>query len=129
MPNASFDLGLTLFRLAEKFGGRLGEDAKPAPGAPPQPSEGAVGEDVDCALRLVRIVANDDATPIDLRAKAEYLTGNLEFLREKYEDAVTAYDSALKLLPGPAKTDEKDDSIGGRAAWNRAIALRRLEDE
>jgi len=136
LPNASFDLGLVLFRLAERFGGRFGQAGKTQPpsAGPTLPNaqenaSKAVGEDVDCALRLVRIVANDDATPIDLRARAEYLTGNLEFLREKYEDAVTAYDSALKLLPGPAKADEKDDSIGGRAAWNRAIALRRIEDE
>jgi Ca-activated chloride channel family protein len=127
LPNASLDLGLALFRIAERFGGRLGDDPK-APAATPTPSGGnGVGEDVDCALRLVRIVANDESTPIDLRAKAEYLTGNLEFLRHKYEDAVTAYDAALKLLP--AEKGAKEDGTGARAAWNRAIALTRIEDE
>jgi Ca-activated chloride channel family protein len=122
--NASFDLGLSLFRIAERFGGRFGDDAKPAPGAPDTSDRRA--EEVDCALRVVRIVANDRAAPLDLQAKAEYLTGNLEFLRGKYEDAVTAYDATLKLLP--ARKEDGDLSTGARAAWNRAIALRRIED-
>jgi Ca-activated chloride channel family protein len=126
LPNASFDLGLALFRIAERFGGRLGDDAKPQTPAP-TPAGNGVGEDVDCALRVVRIVANDDSVPLPLRAKAEYLTGNLEFLRHKYEDAVTAYDAALKLFP--AEKDAKDDSPAARAAWNRAIALTRIEEE
>ncbi|HVU02646.1 MAG TPA: VWA domain-containing protein [Polyangiaceae bacterium] len=126
LPNASFDLGLVLFRLAEKFGGRLGEDAK---AAPPKPDDtGAASSDVECALRIVRLVATDDSLPADLRARAEYLSGNLEFLQKKYEDAITDYDAALKLFPAPATGDEKADTLGARAAWNRAIALRLLEE-
>lgn len=124
-PNASFDLGIALFRVAERFGGRFGDDAKtPKPGQPDQTDK--LREEVDCALRVVRVVASDSSAPVDLRAQAEYLTGNLEFLRGQYEDAVAAYDAAIKLSPG----DSKDkDSVGGRAAWNRSIALRRLDDE
>jgi hypothetical protein len=72
------------------------------------------------------MVATDPAATVELRANAEYLTGNLEFLRAKYEDAVTGYDAALKLSPA---SSEKDDTVGGRAAWNRAIALRRIEEQ
>jgi Ca-activated chloride channel family protein len=153
--NASFDLGLALFRVAERFGAKFGEDPKHAatplggslggpapqapqmppgmpgmPGAPPEPSAAPSeqrSDEVDCALRVVRIVANDPSTPIDVKANAEYLTGNLEFLRGNYEEAVTAYDSALKLAP--ARKEDGDDSVGARAAWNRAIALRRIEDD
>jgi len=124
-PNASFDLGIALFRVAERFGGKLGDDKKaPNPGQP-DPTD-KIREEVDCALRVVRVVASDSSAPVDLRAEAEYLTGNLEFLRGKYEDAVSAYDAAIKLSPGDPK---EKDSIGGRAAWNRSIALRRLDDE
>jgi hypothetical protein len=148
--NASFDLGLALFRVAEKFGARFGEDPKgaalgagnpvptagapPSPGGPPGPAPPAGpdpgarrAEGVDCALRVVRIVANDAAAPVDLKAKAEYLTGNLEFLRGNYKDAVSSYDAALKLLP--ARKEDGEQSVGARAAWNRAIALRRIEEE
>src|SRR5262249_343681 len=88
---------------------------------------GQRSEEVDCALRVVRIVANDPASSVELRTKAEYLTGNLEFLRGNYKEAVSAYDAALKLLP--ARKEDGEASIGARAAWNRAIALRRIEDE
>ncbi len=65
--------------------------------------------------------------PIDLRARAHYLAGNLEFLRREYQSAVDAYDGALKLIPG--LPNDAGDGIGRDAAWNRAIALRRIEDE
>ncbi len=122
--NASLDLGLTLFRVAEKFGKRFGDDTKPAPGTPDHGDER--NDEIDCALRVVRIVATDGTSPIDLQAKAEYLTGNLEFLRQGYEDAVSAYDAALKLMPARTQ-DEK--STAADAAWNRSIALRRIEDK
>jgi hypothetical protein len=130
-PNASFDLGLALFKVAEHFGARFGDESAVTPGQPVQPQPGQQGtdeqrsQDVDCALRVVRIIAADAQAPADVRAKAEYLTGNLEFLRGKYEDAVAAYDAALKLSPG---RNEDPDSVGSRAAWNRAIALRRIEE-
>jgi Ca-activated chloride channel family protein len=124
-PNAGFDLGLALFRIASRFGGKFGDDQKvPTPNQPDQSDR--LGEEVDCALRVVRVVANESSVPVELKAHAEYLSGNLEFLRGQYQDAVTAYDAALKLSPGSA-TDK--ESVGSRASWNRAIALRRLEAE
>jgi Ca-activated chloride channel family protein len=122
-PSASFDLGLALFRIASRFGGKFGDDKAPAPGQPDQSDK--LGEEVDCALRVVRVVANDGSVPVELKAHAEYLSGNLEFLRGQYRDAVTAYDAALKLSPGNADKE----SVGSRASWNRAIALRRIEEE
>ncbi|HEX4476526.1 MAG TPA: VWA domain-containing protein [Polyangiaceae bacterium] len=124
LPNAGIDLGLALFKVAERFGARFGDDTPPVGGAPPANDQRSPG--VDCALRIVRMVATDPAATVELRANAEYLTGNLEFLRAKYEDAVTGYDAALKLSPA---SSEKDDTVGGRAAWNRAIALRRIEEQ
>src|SRR5262249_8886818 len=102
-----------------------GDDQKPPNPAQPDQSD-KLREEVDCALRVVRVVANESSTPVELRAQAEYLSGNLEFLRGQYEDAVTAYDAAIKLSPG---SSSDKDSVGSRAAWNRAIALRRLEEE
>jgi len=124
LPNASIDLGLALFKVAERYGARFGDDTQAAAAAPSTNDQRSPG--VDCALRIVRMVATDPAATVELRANAEYLTGNLEFLRAKYEDAVTGYDAALKLSPA---SSEKDDSVGGRAAWNRAIALRRIEEQ
>lgn len=123
-PSATFDLGLALFRIAERFGGKFGDDSKPKPGQPDQSDK--MREEVDCALRVVRVAAADGSTPVELRAHAEYLTGNLEFLRGQYEDSVSAYDAAIKLSPGDTK---EKDSVGARASWNRAIALRKIDDE
>jgi len=128
-PNASFDLGLALFQLGERYGSRFGEEDKPA-GGQPHPEEEQLAElrgtDVECALRAVLAIANEADVPIDLRARAHYLAGNLEFLRKGYQEAVRHYDEALKLIPGLA---EGGDSVGQDAAWNRAIALTRIEEE
>jgi hypothetical protein len=64
--------------------------------------------------------------PIELRARAHYLAGNLEFLRGAYDEAVRHYEEALKLIPGMV---EAGDTVGQDAAWNRAIALFRKEEE
>lgn len=126
--NGSFDLGLVLFSLAEKYGRRFGEE---------ELSDGGPGEDelmaqrsleVDCALIIARAIAEDTKVPIDLRARAHYLAGNLEFLRKKYEEAVKHYNDALALIPGMAE-DAGADGIGRDVAWNRAIALRRIEEQ
>jgi hypothetical protein len=61
-----------------------------------------------------------------VRARAHYLAGNLEFLRKGYEEAVRHYDESLKLIPGII---DGGDNIGQDAAWNRAIALFRIEEE
>jgi hypothetical protein len=61
-----------------------------------------------------------------VRARARYLEGNLAFLDADYEGAVRAYDRALVLSPGQ---NDAGDPVGRDAAWNRAIALRRIEDK
>ena len=137
--NGSFDLGLALFKLAEQYGRRFGDEEIDA-GIPEDPAlKTQRSEQVDCALKLVRAVATDLAQPIDLRARARYLEGNLLFLNGAYEEAVRAYDAALELAPGmhdsgPIAVSEAGraydpDLLGRDAAWNRAIALRRIEDK
>jgi hypothetical protein len=129
-PNASFDLGLGLFELGERYGLRFGEP-DPPPDASLSPEEEVFkekrGSEVECALRIVRIVAADASLPIDLRARAFYLAGNLEFLRGDYESAVKSYDASLELIPG-LPVDGGGDGIGRDAAYNRAIALTRIQD-
>jgi hypothetical protein len=123
LPDGTFDLGLSLFRIGEQFGRRFGEEEVEA---------GVSGDtrdqrhaQVECARRLVEIVASDPATPDELRPRARYLEGNLAFLDGAYEDAVRAYDQALVIAPGVV---DGGDAIGRDAAYNRAIALRRIED-
>jgi Ca-activated chloride channel family protein len=128
-PNASFDLGLALFQLGEQFGRRFGEEDRATDGGP-SPAEQKLAElrsdRVECALRAVLAIAGEADVPVDLRARAHYLAGNLEFLRAAYEEAVRHYDEALKLTPGIV---DGGDSVGRDAAWNRAIALLRIEEE
>jgi Ca-activated chloride channel family protein len=130
-PNATFDLGLGLFKLGEQYGQRFGEEAPSAADASKSPEAQAAKEkrssEVECALRIVRIVAADQTVPIDLRARAFYLAGNLEFLRGDYESAVKGYDASLELIPGLPV--DGGDGIGRDAAYNRGIALARIEDE
>ena len=128
--NATFDLGLALFKLAERYGQRFGEEPPVRDGGP-TPEEQAQkeqrGAQVDCALRVVRLVAADATRPAEFRARALYLAGNLEFLRGDYRTAVKSYDEALKVIPGLPV--DAGDTIGRDAAHNRAIALRRAQDE
>lgn len=130
-PSATFDLGLGLFKLGEQYGVRFGED-QPSGEAAKSPEVKAASEkrssEVECALRIVRIIAADGSVPIDLRARAFYLAGNLEFLRGDYESAVKGYDASLELIPG-FPLDAGADGIGRDAAYNRAIALARIEDK
>ena len=125
--NAGFDLGLGLFALAEKFGQRFGEEEADAGAAQNPEDDECRKQEVACALSIVEAIAKDRQIPIDLRARALYLAGNLEFLSRDYQAAVDFYDRALKLIPG--LPDDAGDGIGRDAAWNRAIALRRIEDE
>lgn len=127
LPNGSFDLGLTLFYMGEKYGRRFGEEEQGDGGADDALAAQRSLE-VDCALIVLRAIASDAAVPVDLRARARYLSGNLEFLRRRYEDAVKQYDQALGLVPG-LPIDAGGDGIGRDAAWNRAIALRRIDDQ
>src|SRR5207237_3036747 len=52
--------------------------------------------------------------------------GNLSFLDGEYEQAVRAYDQALAIAPGQV---DAGDPVARDAAWNRAIALERIEDK
>lgn len=128
LPFASFDLGLALFAIGERFGGRFGEDE---PGGRPDPREQELvlrrGHEVECALKIVRVVGAERTIPLELRARAHYLAGNLEFLRRDYRSAVKGYEAALELVPG--QEADGGDTVGRDAAWNRAIALRRIEEE
>jgi len=138
-PSGSFDLGLALFKIAEAYGGRFGEE-EDAGGLDPN-LKGQRSGQVECALRVVRAVADDPAQPLPLRARARYLEGNLLFLTAAYSEAVTAYDLALELAPGMTDAGPigvnveagaggyAPDPVGRDAAWNRAIALRRIEDK
>jgi len=128
-PNAGFDLGLALFRTAERNGRPFGEEPAPAEAQPPQPDPKAEArsQEAECGLRLVRSVGADTSVAPEVRARAFYLAGNLEFLRADYRAAVDAYNAALKLVPGlPGETS---DRVGRDAAFNRAIALRRIQEE
>jgi hypothetical protein len=129
-PNASFDLGLGLFKMAERFGKRFGEEEPTGDGGtmPQQDAElGQRNQGVECAERVLKLIAADGTTPVEFRARAHYLSGNLEFLRRDYKAAVKEYESALRLIPG--LPEDAGDSIGSDAAYNRAIALRRIEDK
>jgi hypothetical protein len=137
-PNGTFDLGLALFQLAETFGHRFGDEENDAGFLDPNLKGMRAGQ-VECALRVVRAVATNPDQPIDLRARAHYLEGNLLFLNASYEEAVRAYDRALELAPGMEDGGPLGRGDGGRpyavdpvgrdAAWNRAIAMRRIEDQ
>ena len=128
--NAAFDLGLALFQVAEKFGGRFGDpsapvNAQPSPGMQQQLAQRS--EQIDCALRVVSALTDLPTATIEFKARADYLAGNLYFLREEYQKSVKSYDEALRLIPGIA--GDKGDGIGRDAAWNRALALERSERE
>jgi tetratricopeptide (TPR) repeat protein len=137
--NGSFDLGLALFKVAEAYGQRFGDEEIDAGDQAEPALQTQRSEQVDCALKLVRAVGTDATQPVDLRARARYLEGNLLFMNKAYEEAVRAYDAALELAPGmhdggPIAASEAGrtytpDLVGRDAAWNRAIALRRIEDK
>lgn len=126
--NASFDLGLTLFYLAERYGRRFGEEEQASETEEDKAQAELRSLEIECALVIVKAIAADPSVPPDVRARARYLAGNLEFLRKRYEQAVAEYDQALQIIPG---LDEETgrDGIGRDAAWNRAIALRRIQDQ
>lgn len=126
--NGSFDLGLTLFYLGERFGRRFGDEEQGDGGAAEEELAAKRSLEIDCALAVVHAIAQDPKVPAELRARARYLAGNLEFLRRKYEQAVKEYDQALALVPGIPE-DAGGDGIGRDAAWNRAIALRRQQEQ
>ena len=121
---ASFDLGLTLFQLSERFGGRFGDD--PGQAADDARLLAKRSEEVACGLSVVRELVARHGVPLELRAQSYYLLGNLEFLRREYDAAIKGYDGALTLVPG----DDADSAlaVGRDAAHNRALALRLREE-
>jgi tetratricopeptide (TPR) repeat protein len=119
----TFDLSLALFAVAEAFGARFQDDAN-APGARTGDPK-ARKETIACALRIARAVIEARDTTYPLRARAHYLEGNLHFLAGDYAEAIKAYERALVLVPGEG---DAGDPVGRDAAWNRAVAMRRLED-
>ena len=123
-PDGTFDLGLSLFRIGERYGRRFGEEEIDA--GVDDDSRGQRHSHVECGRRVVDAIADDGSVALDLRARSRYLGGNLAFLDGDYEGAVREYDRALVLAPGDA---DAADSVGRDAAWNRAIALRRIEDK
>jgi hypothetical protein len=132
-PFAAYDLGLALFDLAERFGGRLG-DPPPKPDDPnAAPILAKRSQEVDCALRVTRLIAHDNATPLELRAKAYFLSGNLELLRHDYMNAVESYNEALRLVPGGVLSQTGTTTVtadfGADTAFNRALALKLAEEQ
>ncbi|MGH7270506.1 MAG: hypothetical protein ACREJ3_08745, partial [Polyangiaceae bacterium] len=123
-PDGTLDLGLSLFHLAEKYGHRFGQE-EDRDGVT-EASRAKRHAQVECARRAVQAIVDADGLPGDLRARAWYLEGNLAFLDGQYKDAVRAYDSALALVPGEV---DAGDTVGRDAAYNRAIALRRIDDQ
>ena len=122
--DGTFDLGLSLFRMGELYGRRFGEEDIDA--GITEEARAQRHARVECARQVLEAIGGAEHTPIDLRARSLYLQGNLSFLDGAYEEAVRAYDHALVLAPGEV---DSGDPIGRDAAWNRAIALRRIEDE
>lgn len=123
-PNGGVDLGLSLFRVAEGYGQRFGDEEKDS--GLTEMARAARGGDIECALKIVKAIAEDESVTIDLRARARYIQGNLQFLDTKYKDAVKSYDESLTLSPGMVDAGAQ---VGRDAAWNRAIAMRRIEDQ
>jgi len=119
-----------LFQVAERFGQRFGEEPPLQDGGlspQDQQLQEQRSQEVNCALIVVQAIAADTTRPAEFRARALYLAGNLEFLRGDYKEAVKDYDLSLKLLPGVEP--DAGDPIGRDAAHNRAIALRKAEEE
>jgi hypothetical protein len=121
--DGTFDLGLSLFRVGEQFGRRFGEEEIDA--GVDEGTRALRHAQIECARRVVEAIADDPSVPLELRARARYLEGNLAFLDADYGGAVRAYDRALVLSPGQ---NDAGDPVGRDAAWNRGIALRRIED-
>jgi tetratricopeptide (TPR) repeat protein len=136
-PNAAFDLGLVLFRIAELVGGRFGDEERiDAGGEEAESIVAARARGLDCAQLLLRKLAKDPATPLEIAQRARYLLGNFAFLARRYDDAIAHYDEVLVRTPargtdppGEAGPPVDDGALARDAAWNRAIALKRRDDQ
>ncbi|MGZ3422391.1 MAG: hypothetical protein ACXVEE_31290, partial [Polyangiales bacterium] len=135
-PGASIDLGLLMFRTSELIGRRFGDEEVDAgtPEADEQLMAARVKE-LDCAQLFLMRLADDPATDPKIALRARYLLGNFAFLSRRYSDAIARYDSVLTAHPArgteaaDAGPPEDEDAIARAASWNRAIALKRLEDQ
>jgi hypothetical protein len=135
-PGASIDLGLVMFRTSELIGRRFGEEDVDSgtPEADEQLMAARVKE-LECAQLFLMKLETDPATDPKIALRARYLLGNFAFLSRRYTDAIARYDSVLTAHPArgtePAEAGAPDDedAIARAAAWNRAIALKRLEDQ
>lgn len=127
--NATFDLGLTLFKLAEQYGRKLDDAVVFKDGGPGQEDKQldlARGDQLDCAKAVLDAILSRDM-PVDLEARARYLRGNVAFLDRNWQSAIEDYDKALSLIPG--LPIDAGDGIGRDAAHNRALALRFRDEE
>jgi Ca-activated chloride channel family protein len=122
--DGTYDLGLSLFRIGEHFGRRFGQEEADKKAS--EETRALRHAQIECANRVLEAITEDDKAPVELRARALYLQGNLSFLDGAYEQAVREYDRSLVLTPALV---DSGDPVGRDAAWNRAIALRRIEDE
>ncbi len=95
--DGTFDLGLALFRVGERFGRRFGEEEIDA--GTDSASRVARHAEVECAIRVVVAIAEASEVALTLRAHARYLQGNLAFLDADYEGAVRSYDSSSRSFP------------------------------
>ena len=127
--NATFDLGLAIFQLAEQYGRRFDDPIVVHDGGPTREEKQLAllrGDQIDCARALLDAIL---AHPLsaELEARARYLRGNLGYLDRAWQSAVDDYDKALRVIPGVAP--DAGDAIGADAAWNRALALRNKDDD
>lgn len=127
-PDGTFDLGLVIFYLAEKYGRRFGEEELPEGQEEDLEAFQKRDLEVKCGLVVAVGIARDPQVSVELRARAMYLAGNMEFLRKNYKDALKYYEESLRVVPGIPE-EQGGDAIGRDAAWNRAVALRRLEKQ
>ena len=126
-PDGTFDLGLALFRIGEAFGRRFGEEEIDAGRRRGDTREQRHAQ-IECALRVVEAIADDDPRrPLELRARARYLEGNLAFLDGAYEDAVRAYDRRSCSRPGMADARRRGRPRRGVEPRDRAPAHRGQE--
>ncbi len=136
-PFASLDLGLVIFRISELVGRRFGEEEMgPSTGEEAESVTAARAKELDCAHLLLLKLANDPTTTPAMRLRARYLLGNFEFLSQRYEQSIVEYDRVLVAHPargidpaGEVGPPSDDDAVARDAAWNRAIALKRIHDK
>lgn len=120
LGDAALDLALAFAQAQDA----QAKSAQPGLGLDPSGAGAAEHSAIECALRLLGPLAENESTPVELRARSHYLMGNLEMRREQFRAAVTAYERGLQFTPAETQ-DEEGDPLGRDLAFNRALALRR----